>query len=246
MTLRQGPAPRRIYLADLHLESAASARFARFSECLQREAPRVDELFILGDLFELWIGDDDDSELAERACATLRDAANQAELRFLVGNRDFLCGPGFARRSGAQLVEDPHPVAEGLLLTHGDALCTDDLAYQQWRTEVRDPTWREAMLAKPLAERRRIGANLRASSRKANASKAERIMDANPQAAARLAERHAAQTLIHGHTHRPGIHRAAWGTRYVLGNWERCGWLLRQTGRSFELECFPLAQPYQG
>lgn len=246
MTRRQGPGPRRIYLADLHLESAAGARFARFAECLQREALWADELFILGDLFELWIGDDDDSELAEQACAALRGAARQAELRLLVGNRDFLCGPEFARRSGARLVEDPHPAAEGLLLTHGDALCTDDLAYQEWRAEVRDPSWREAMLAKPLAERRRIGAKLRANSQRENAGKAERIMDANPQAAARLAKRHAARTLIHGHTHRPGRHRAAWGTRYVLGNWERCGWLLRQRGSCFELECFSLAHPYQG
>ena len=244
MTRRRGP--RRVYLADLHLEDADGPRFARFAECLEREAHWADALFILGDLFEFWIGDDDDSELAEYTCAALRGAAARAELRFLPGNRDFLCGEGFARRSGARLIEDPHRTADGLLLAHGDALCTDDSAYQEWRAHARAPAWKDAMLAKPLAERRRLGAELRAQSRKENSNKAERIMDANPAAAAQLAERHDARTLIHGHTHRPGVHRAAWGTRYVLGNWERCGWLLRQTGATFQLECFPLAHARQG
>ena len=236
---------RRIFLSDLHLESPDGDRFARFQECLQSESTWADEVFILGDLFEAWIGDDDDSELAVAACAVLRDASAQARLRVMAGNRDFLCGSGFAERTGAVLIDDPFRTDDGLLLTHGDALCTGDAAYMEFRATVRSAAWRADMLGRSLEERRRIGAEMREASNAANANKADNIMDVTPAAVDRLLEERNSRTLIHGHTHRPAVHRDAGASRYVLGNWDRCGWILRQRDRQLDLECFSLAVPYR-
>ena len=236
---------RRIFLSDLHLEAVDDDRFARFAECLYSESRWADEVFVLGDLFEVWVGDDDDSELAVAACAALRDASANARVLAMAGNRDFLWGSGFAERSGAVLIDDPYRTGDGLVLTHGDALCTGDTAYMEFRATVRAAAWREDMLARPLEERRSIGAGMRAASAAANANKADNIMDVAPDAVAGLLEGRAARALIHGHTHRPGVHRAGGPDRYVLGNWERCGWVLRQRDREFDLECFSLALPYR-
>ncbi len=238
-------ARRRIYLSDLHLEAVDDARFVRFRECLERECLWADEIFVLGDLFEMWVGDDDDSELAEQACGVLRRASRNTRVLAMAGNRDFLCGPGFASRTRAALVDDPFQTGDGLLLTHGDALCTGDADYAELRKTLRGAAWRKAMLAKPLDERRRIGSGMRTASRASNANKADNIMDVTPAAVTRLLSEHGARVLIHGHTHRAAIHRLAGATRYVLGNWERCGWILRQQGTRFDLECFSLALPYR-
>lgn len=235
----------RIFLSDLHLDSVRSPAFARFSECLAREAGWADEIIILGDLFEAWIGDDDDSDLAEGACSVLRDAAGAAVVLLMPGNRDFLWGPGFAARTGATLIDDPHRTEDGLILTHGDALCTEDTDYAEFRRTVRSEAWRREMLARPLEERRRIGMQMRAESAAANANKADNIMDVTPAAVAGLRKDRAARTVIHGHTHRPAVHVAPEGTRYVLGSWERCGWVLRERSGRFDLECFSLAIPYR-
>ncbi len=236
---------RRIYLSDLHLDSARDARFARFSECLRAESLWAEEIVILGDLFEMWIGDDDDSELAGRACASLLQASANCRVLAMHGNRDFLCGSGFVERSGANLIEDPHRTDDGVLLSHGDALCTADRAYAELRARLRSEAWRRDMLARPLSERRRIGAEMRAASIAGNANKSEHIMDVTPAEAQRLSSEQGASVLIHGHTHRPGVHRHARMTRYVLGNWDRCGWILRQQGHRFDLECFSLAVRYR-
>ena len=239
------PAFRRVYISDLHLETHQDARFARFREWLRHESRWADEIFILGDLFEAWVGDDDDSELAEQACAALREAAARIPVLAMAGNRDFLRGAGFAARTCATLIDDPFQTEDGLLLTHGDTLCTDDRVYAEFRATVRSAAWRENMLAKPLEARRRIGAEMRAASAASKANRAENIMDVNQAAVGHLSREHRAATLIHGHTHRPGIHRSAGLTRYVLGNWDRCGWMLRQQGHRFDLECFSLAVPYR-
>ena len=235
----------RIFLSDLHLDSVHGTAFARFGECLANEAGWADEIFILGDLFEAWIGDDDDSDLAEGACSVLREAAGRTRVLLMPGNRDFLWGEGFASRSCATLIDDPHRTEDGLVLTHGDALCTEDADYAEFRRTVRSDAWRRDMLARPLGERRRIGAEMRAASAAANANKADNIMDVTPAAVARLVEEQAARTIIHGHTHRPAFHRGPGAGRYVLGNWARCGWVLRQRSRAFDLECFSLAVPYR-
>lgn len=235
----------RIFLSDLHLDSVKSQAFARFSECLSCEADWADEIIVLGDLFEAWIGDDDDSDLAEGACSTLREAGRTTRVLLMPGNRDFLWGPGFASRTGATLIEDPHRTGDGLILTHGDALCTEDTDYAEFRRTVRSEAWRREMLARPLEERRRIGMQMRAESAAANANKADNIMDVTPAAVTGLRKDRAARTVIHGHTHRPAVHVAPEGARYVLGSWERCGWVLRERSGRFDLECFSLAIPYQ-
>ena len=236
---------KRLFLSDLHLDRVQGAAFARFSECLAAEAGWASEIFILGDLFEAWVGDDDDSQLAEQACSVLRQAARTTRVLLLPGNRDFLCGPGFAARTGVTLLDDPHRTEDGLLLTHGDALCTEDADFVEFRRTVRSPAWRRNLLARPLAERRRIGAEMRAASADANANKAENIMDVTPNAVTRLMREQAASTVIHGHTHRPAMHRGFGACRYVLGNWDRCGWVLRQRSGRFDLECFSLTAPYR-
>lgn len=236
--------PRRIFLSDLHLDSIRDQRFARFAECLESEAPWAEEVFILGDLFEAWIGDDDDAALATRVCAMLERAARSAAVRVMAGNRDFLIGERFAERTDARLLPDPFRTADHLILAHGDALCTGDEAYQAVRKLFRSPAWQAEMLAKPLAERRAAANGLRTASRVSNAAKPMAIMDADPTAADRLFEDLGGHVLIHGHTHRPAIHRHANGRRYVLGDWDRCGWLLRQSGQRFRLECFALNLPY--
>lgn len=237
--------PNRIYLSDIHLDSSSDVRFARFSECLHSEARWADDIFILGDLFEMWIGDDDDSELAERTCAVLRRAAAHARVLSMAGNRDFLCGPGFAARTGAVSIDDPYRTDDGLVLAHGDTLCTGDTAYMALRATLRSSAWQQDMLRRSLDERRRIGAEMRAASAANNANKADNIMDAAPSAVRQLMDDCGAGVLIHGHTHRPGVHALPSATRYVLGNWERCGWILRQQGKRFDLECFSLAVPYR-
>lgn len=236
--------PRRIFLSDLHLDSIRDQRFARFAECLESEAPWAEEVFILGDLFEAWIGDDDDAALATRVCAMLERAARSAAVRVMAGNRDFLIGERFAERTDARLLPDPFRTTDHLILAHGDALCTGDEAYQAMRKLFRSPAWQAEMLAKPLAERRAAANGLRTASRVSNAAKPMAIMDADPTAADRLLEDLGGHVLIHGHTHRPAIHRHAKGLRYVLGDWDRCGWLLRQSGQRFQLECFALNLPY--
>ena len=236
---------RRVFLSDLHLDSIRNPRFARFQECLGVESRWAEEMFILGDLFEIWVGDDDDSELAERACATLREAAARTRVLVMVGNRDFLCGAAFAARTEVELIDDPFRTGDGQVLTHGDALCTADTAYAAFRATVRTPAWREQMLARPLEERRRIGAELRTASIADSANKPENIMDITPGAATQMAADHGVTTLIHGHTHRPGVHRNNILTRYVLGDWAHCGWLLRQWDDRFALECFSLSVPYE-
>ena len=239
------PQPRRVFLSDLHLDGIGDQRFARFAECLASEATWAAEVFVLGDLFEAWIGDDDDSTLATEACAALAQAAQSAAVGVMAGNRDFLLGERFAERTGARLLPDPFRTDDHLILAHGDALCTGDTAYQAMRKLFRSAAWQAEMLAKPLAERRVAANGMRTASRVSNATKPMAIMDANPEAADRLLQDLGGQALIHGHTHRPGIHRHSNGTRYVLGDWARCGWLLRQSGQRFRLECFALDRPYR-
>ncbi|MGD8830833.1 MAG: UDP-2,3-diacylglucosamine diphosphatase [Pseudomonadales bacterium] len=233
----------RLFLSDLHLEDPDSAAFRAFAALLSREAPGADAIYLLGDLTEVWVGDDDDGPLARALGDVLTDTATRCRVLIMHGNRDFLFGPAFAAATGATLLPDPHVLDDHTLLAHGDAFCTDDTAYQQMRALFRSPDWQAGILGQSLADRRALAASLRAESRSANANKAENIMDVNADAVDREASATGARRIIHGHTHRPGRHRHAWGYRYVLGAWERCGWLARQDAPGSEprLECFALA-----
>ena len=221
----------RVLISDLHLDPARPVILEAFERFCATVARGADELWILGDLFEVWIGDDADDAAASTVRATLRDlAAAGTACRLMQGNRDFLLGQGLAAACGAELVADPTPVemaGERTLLAHGDALCTDDAAYQALRGRLRSHAVRAELLARPLPERRALGEDARRRSREANEHKPEHIMDVNAGAVDALLDETGAGILIHGHTHRPGEHRWHSGgrerRRLVLGAWDEDG-----------------------
>jgi UDP-2,3-diacylglucosamine hydrolase len=234
------------FVSDLHLDSTTPERLEAFRRFLRWESLRCDELYVLGDLTEAWVGDDDDSSFADLLRAELTSATAHCRLYLMHGNRDFLIGERFARACRVELIDDPCAIERNgkrLLLCHGDTLCTDDVPYQQTRAVLRSRSWQVDVLAKPLQERRALANSMRAQSRAANANKPQNIMDANDAAIVRALALHEADAVVHGHTHRPGIHRievpGRSGVRYVLGDWDRCGWLLRFDGE-FRLMRFPL------
>ncbi|HMM58365.1 MAG TPA: UDP-2,3-diacylglucosamine diphosphatase [Rudaea sp.] len=216
-----------LFISDLHLDEARPHLVDAFEDLLAGEARAVQALYILGDLFESYIGDDDDAPLNARvARATRKVRAAGVPVYFMHGNRDFLLGEDYAARAGMTLLPDPTVVelgGEPTLLMHGDTLCTDDAAYLQFRKLVRDPVWQRAFLAKPLAERRAFAAQARGESRKHTANAKPEIMDVNQAAVEAAMRQHAVRRLIHGHTHRPATHRFDMGgnkaERIVLGDW---------------------------
>ena len=243
----------RVFISDLHLEDPTQQNFLRFAELLKAESAVADEIYILGDLVEMWVGDDDDSPLAHALAQSLRTAAAQCGVFLMHGNRDFLFGEAFADACNVTLCQDPHVTVDGLLLSHGDVLCTDDAEYQQVRAMFRSSAWQKDILQRPLSERIALGQQLRNQSKAANANKAANIMDVNAAATAQFVAEWLAtddrstlqHNFVHGHTHRPGRHEHAWGQRWVLGAWERCGWLLRQQQDQLRLEVFTLASRYE-
>lgn len=217
----------RVLISDLHLDPDRPAGIARFERFCREIAVAADELWVLGDLFELWVGDDADDAAATAVRRALEElAARGTRCLLMHGNRDFLMGATLARDCGATLVPDPSilALASGpVVLAHGDALCTDDAPYQALRAQLRSDAFRDEMLARPLAERRAIGDDARRRSREANENKPEHIMDVNAAAVDALLEAHGADCLVHGHTHRPGEHDWAYAgrmrRRLVLGAW---------------------------
>jgi len=216
-----------LFIADLHLAPERPATIERFLGFLDGRARRAERLFILGDLFDAWIGDDDDAPPYARIRSALRAlSASGVSCLLMHGNRDFLIGRRFARDTGCRLLADPHRTdlaGAPTLLMHGDLLCTGDLAYQRFRRRVRNPLVRRLFLWKPLERRRAIAADYRRRSGAATALKAETIMDVNPSEVERRLRRSGATRLIHGHTHRPADHhfeldgRAV--SRLVLADW---------------------------
>jgi len=218
---------RTLFISDLHLDEARPQIVDLFTRFLADEARQADALYILGDLFESWIGDDDNAPLATRVAHALRALRDRGvPIYFLHGNRDFLLGTDYAARAGIELLADPAIVeldGERTLLMHGDTLCTDDIEYQTFRNLVRDPAWQAQFLAKPLAERRAFAAQARGESRKQTAMKAAEIMDVNQAAVESTMHEYGVHRLIHGHTHRPAAHRfeldGRTAERIVLGDW---------------------------
>lgn len=213
------------FISDLHLSAGTPHTLDRWQRYLG-ETP-ADAVFILGDLFEVWIGDDArlPGSFAQRAADVLHDAAAQRPVHFMAGNRDFLVGAGLLRDCGVTALPDPTVLdawGQRVLLTHGDALCLDDTDYQAFRALVRQPSWREAFLARPLAEREALARTMRDASEAAK--RRTPVPDwADVDAAAAVAWMHAAgaRTLIHGHTHRPGSDVFAPGhARWVLSDWD--------------------------
>lgn len=233
-----------LFISDLHLDDSRPHITTLFEHYLASdEVRKADALYILGDLVEAWVGDDDDAQLPQRianATGAVRDAG--VPVYFIVGNRDFLLGETYAARAGMTLIEDGavHDLyGMPTLLMHGDVLCTDDVAYQELRRQVRSPAWKAQVLSMPLEARRALAAKARAESRSYTSSAQETLMDVNANTVAQ-AMRHAGVThLIHGHTHRPAIHRfdldGQTAERIVLGDWYEQGSVLRVIPESREL-----------
>ncbi|MBC6531836.1 UDP-2,3-diacylglucosamine diphosphatase [Citrobacter amalonaticus] len=236
-----------LFIADLHLcteEPAITAGFLRF---LAGEARQADALYILGDLFEAWIGDDDPNPLHREIAAAIKAVVDSGVPCFFIhGNRDFLIGKRFACESGMTLLPQETVLnlyGRRVLILHGDTLCTDDAGYQAFRAKVHQHWLQTLFLALPLCIRKRVAARMRADSKAANRSKSLEIMDVNPHAVIAEMEKHHVQWLIHGHTHRPDVHpltaNGEPAFRVVLGAWHTEGSMVKVTPDDVELIAFP-------
>lgn len=236
-----------LFISDLHLDAARPEIGEQFLSFLRTEASGADALYILGDLFESWIGDDDPDPYYGSMKAALAELTRQAvPVWFMHGNRDFLIGERFAADTGVRLLPDPLPVdlhGRTVLLSHGDALCTDDVAYQQVRRMTRDPAWQASILAKSLEERRAIARQGRAESAAHGEAIDLAITDVNQGAVEQLMRAHGVRLLLHGHTHRPAVHEFRLdgepATRIVLGDWFTQGSLVRWDENGPRLESLP-------
>lgn len=219
--------PETLFISDLHLSADRPETVELFLGFLAARARSAQRLYILGDLFDAWIGDDDDTAPGPQVRAGLRALTAAGTACYLMhGNRDFLIGRAFARDTGCTLLRDPSPLdldGTPTLIMHGDLLCTDDIAYQRFRRRMRNPLIQMLFLWKPLARRRALAADYRQKSGAATALKAEGIMDVNPRTVLAYLRRYGARTLIHGHTHRPADHPLTLdgreATRRVLAEW---------------------------
>jgi len=218
-----------LFVSDVHLHESAPKTTAAFLDFLRIHARHASQLYLLGDLFEYWAGDDDiDSPHTRQIIDALRRLSDAGVALFwIAGNRDFLVGPSFAQATGATLLPDPYVTTiagRRLALAHGDALCTDDTGYMDFRAQVRQPQWQHDFLAMPLARRKAIIAGMRDQSRAAQREKSYEIMDVNPAAVSALYDATGSDLLIHGHTHRPARHsypaQSGERLRYVLPDWD--------------------------
>ena len=225
-----------LFISDLHLDAERPQITRLFGEFIDGEARGADALYILGDLFEAWVGDDDPSETGAFVAGKLRALSDAGvPVSFIRGNRDFLLGAAFAERAGMTILPDPAVVmlhGAPTLLMHGDLLCTDDVAYQQFRAQTREPNWQAQFLAQPLAARLAFAQQARAAS-KAHQSglqaqgTMETITDVAPATVDATFGQYGVDRIIHGHTHRPAVHRQDGRTRIVLGDWYEQGSVLR-------------------
>lgn len=220
------PKPVALFISDLHLQPGMPETTAAFLSFLKQPARQAQQLYLLGDIFEYWAGDDDLSSPFPRLIAdALREVSNTGvELFWMAGNRDFLVGKKFAKATKATLLSDPYRLnyANQLyLLTHGDQLCTDDVKYQEFRNMVRKPEWQTAFLARALNERKSIIAAMRQQSRQHQQQQTAMIMDVNQDTVNQFFKDNQAQILIHGHTHRPAVHHLQNTVRYVLSDWDQ-------------------------
>lgn len=226
-----------LFISDLHLCTSRPAITDLFIEFLQTTAAKAEALYILGDLFEYWAGDDDlnDPHHSDIIAALKTLASSKTRIFFMHGNRDFLLGTSFAETAGITLLTDPtllNLYSKRVLLSHGDALCTDDRAYQEFRSQVRSPAWQQAFLNQSLVERKAQIEVLRARSEQEKSHKTMRIMDVNAEAVRNLMRAYNyPELLIHGHTHRPALHNLEFDAHrsqcWVLGDWYEQGSCLR-------------------
>lgn len=228
-----------LFISDLHLDDSRPNITALFLDFLKNNARRAEALYILGDFFEAWVGDDDDSSLGKTVTHALRELSEHGvPIFFMRGNRDFLIGADFANRAGLQILPDPCVLelyGTPTLLMHGDLLCSDDTAYQAFRAQVRGNAWQSQFLSQPLAARQAFAAQARAASKQHQSGlmddKQENIMDVTQTTVEAIMKRYGVNRLIHGHTHRPAIHQfhvdEVSSQRIVLGDWYSQGSVLQ-------------------
>ena len=216
-----------LFIADIHLGNEHPEISQRFVEFLDRQVPGAETLYILGDLFEVWIGDDAVQAEHHPALDALHQLTQTGVPVYVMhGNRDFLLGSGFESMTGCRLINDPLVIdlyGRPTLLMHGDSLCIDDLEYQQFRSQLRNPAWQRQFLDASIEQRMQIARQYRNESKNRSRQKSEVIMDVNADAVIETMRRHGVTQLIHGHTHRPAVHELEIdgqpGRRIVLGDW---------------------------
>lgn len=237
-----------LFISDLHLHESRPQITRAFFHFLHTQAAQAETLYILGDFFDAWIGDDDDTKLPKQVAAELFALSQQGiAIYFQHGNRDFLLGESYAHKAGMTLIPETSVIdlyGTPTLLLHGDTLCTADKDYQQFRSMVRSSQWQQQILAQPLAARRALAKQLRDKSQSMNSLKAEDIMDVTPaEVVAQMAKNNVTR-LIHGHTHRPARHKlnlnGKIAERIVLGDWHSHGWCIKATENHCELISWPI------
>ncbi len=238
-----------LFISDLHLEEKRPDVIEAFFKFLNDKACNIDALYILGDFFEAWIGDDENTPLQVSVKEALKNVSNSGTQIFLMhGNRDFLMGQLFCDETGATLLEDPSIVdlyGTKVLLMHGDSLCTNDLEYMKFRKNMRNAEWQTLFLKRSLQERQIVAQQLRTISQAKNKGKTLEIMYVTPEEVESIIKQHHVDTLIHGHTHRPDTHKfevdGKVTSRIVLGDWDKDVWYLKaESSGDLELLNYPL------
>jgi len=235
-----------LLISDLHLQEERPDITRAFLDLLDGRARHAKALYILGDFFEAWIGDDAMTPFQQSICQALRQLSDRGTVVYLMhGNRDFLIGQDFCKAAGCTLLADPSVIelgGEQVLLMHGDTLCTRDLAYMKMRRYLRNPLSLWILRHLPLATRQKLARKLRSESRAQTRMKATEIVDVTPEEVPKVMAAHGVRTLVHGHTHRPAIHKLVVNgepaRRIVLGDWDRRGWTLQVDAQGFQLEPF--------
>ncbi|MDO6427975.1 UDP-2,3-diacylglucosamine diphosphatase [Thalassotalea sp. 1_MG-2023] len=238
------------FIADLHLAEDRPDITACFLSFLKKDAPKAQALYILGDLFEYWIGDDDDSPLVNQIAQNLKILSQTGTaIYFIQGNRDFLLGKRYAQRCGMTLLPDVTTIdlyGEKTVIMHGDTLCTRDVDYQAFRKKSRSWWWQAMIKSLPLFIRRKIAQNYRKKSAQSTAMKSQDIMDVTPDEVIQCLKKHQSKLLIHGHTHRPATHELTVNgepaKRIVLGDWYEQGSILYVSNDSITLENMPFSR----
>jgi UDP-2,3-diacylglucosamine hydrolase len=218
------------FISDLHLDHKREDIKKAFFKFLESEAYEFKNLYILGDLFEVWIGDDFEDDFTNQVISKLKKfSQSNKNIYIMHGNRDFLLGEKFAEKCGAKLIPDPL-ILDGkgkkIMLSHGDIFCTDDMEYQDFKEKVRNEKWKIEFLSKNLRDREEIAKNLRKESSVKNAKKQDYLMDVNKSEVEKIAQENEIEILIHGHVHRPKIHNEVFGQRIVLGDWDKKYWFI--------------------
>lgn len=237
-----------LFISDLHLEAERPDISRAFLHFLTTRARGAEALYILGDFFEVWVGDDAMDDFQRSIAAALRRLSDAGTRIWLMhGNRDFMLGKRFCREAGCSLLSEGSVVelyGEPVLLLHGDSLCTRDESYQRLRRRLRNPVSLWLLRNLPLATRHKLARKLRNASRLRTREKAAEIIDVTPEVVPQVMAAHGVRTLIHGHTHRPAVHKLQVdgenAQRIVLGDWDRQGWVLEVDERGYRLKSFPL------